>query len=205
MTEQILRTIERGKPISVISKLVKAEFEKQDKENWTKQKGREYDSIFYTQEVAVEAVLDEEATIEYEYITDCPTFDEWLNSTNTVLDGTVTKTDDEGTEYEEEIFIEVPNHVYTPNDATDLVNAYIKETMTPTVVTMRQARLALLDIGMLDVVQGAIEQSGDQSMKVEWEYAIEVRRDWNSLIAMTESMGMTSDELDDIFILAGTK
>jgi hypothetical protein len=41
-------------------------------------------------------------------------------------------------------------------------------------------------------------------MKIEWEYATEIKRDWNSLVALTTALGMTSAELDDLFQLAST-
>ena len=74
----------------------------------------------------------------------------------------------------------------------------------PTLVTMRQARLALLQSGLLTTVTEAITASTDEALKIEWEYATDVRRDWTSLIALTEELGMTSEQLDDLFILANT-
>ena len=74
----------------------------------------------------------------------------------------------------------------------------------PKVISMRQARLALLDAGLLATVESAIANGLDEAMKIEWEYATEVRRDWSSLIALTEALGMTSQELDDLFQLAST-
>lgn len=69
-------------------------------------------------------------------------------------------------------------------------------------ITMRQARLALLNEGLLTTVDEAIANSTDEVLKVEWEYATEVRRDWSSLIAMAISLGMTEEQLDDLFIKA---
>ena len=73
-----------------------------------------------------------------------------------------------------------------------------------TTVTMRQARLALLQSGLLATIETAITTGTDEAMKVEWEYATEVKRDWASLMALTTSLGMTSLELDDLFQLAST-
>ena len=78
------------------------------------------------------------------------------------------------------------------------------EDAKPKVVTMRQARLALLQSGLLQTVQDAIANSTDEAMKIEWEYATEVKRDWSSLIALTTALGMTSQELDNLFQLAST-
>ena len=78
------------------------------------------------------------------------------------------------------------------------------EDAKPKVVTMRQARLALLQSGLLQTVQDAIANSTDEAMKIEWEYATEVKRDWASLVTLTAVLGMTSLELDDLFQLAST-
>ena len=78
------------------------------------------------------------------------------------------------------------------------------EDAKPKVVTMRQARLALLQSGLLQTVQDAIANGTDEAMKIEWEYATEVRRDWGSLVALTTALGMTSQELDNLFQLAST-
>ena len=73
-----------------------------------------------------------------------------------------------------------------------------------TTVTMRQARLALLQSGLLATIETAITTGTDEAIKVEWEYATEVRRDWASLITLTTSLGMTSQELDNLFQLASS-
>ena len=78
------------------------------------------------------------------------------------------------------------------------------EDAKPKVVTMRQARLALLQSGLLQTVTDAIANSTDEAMKIEWEYATEVKRDWGSLVALTTALGMTSQELDNLFQLAST-
>ena len=78
------------------------------------------------------------------------------------------------------------------------------EDAKPKVVTMRQARLALLQGGLLQTVTDAIANGTDEAMKIEWEYATEVKRDWNSLVTLTTALGMTSAELDDLFQLAST-
>lgn len=74
----------------------------------------------------------------------------------------------------------------------------------PQSVTMRQARLALLQSGLLATVTNAITASVDETLKIEWEYATEVRRDWVSLDAMAHSLGLTDAQLDDLFTLAAT-
>ena len=78
------------------------------------------------------------------------------------------------------------------------------EDAKPKVVTMRQARLALLQSGLLQTVQDAIANGTDEAMKIEWEYATEVKRDWGSLITLVTQLGITDLQLDDLFQLAST-
>ena len=81
----------------------------------------------------------------------------------------------------------------------DYLQAKFKATV-PTVISMRQARLALLGAGLLSVVENSIISGTDEAMKIEWEYATEVRRDWESLIAMATVLGLTELDLDNLFI-----
>ena len=74
----------------------------------------------------------------------------------------------------------------------------------PQMVTMRQIRLALLQNNLLEPINTAISNGTDEAMKIEWEYATEVRRDFDSLITIATSLNMTLLELDDLFILANT-
>lgn len=78
------------------------------------------------------------------------------------------------------------------------------EDAKPKVVTMRQARLALLQSGLLTTITDAIVNGTDEALKIEWEYVTEVRRDWTSLIALATSLNMTSTDLDNLFQLAST-
>lgn len=71
-------------------------------------------------------------------------------------------------------------------------------TIIPKSITMRQARLYLLSLGLLDEVEAIVSQ--DRAWQIEWEYASEVRRDWVNLINMATSLGMTEEQLDDLFI-----
>ena len=80
---------------------------------------------------------------------------------------------------------------------------YVHSETVPEVITMRQARLALLAVDLLATVDEAIVTGTDEVLKVEWEYATEVRRDWANLITMATSLGMTEEQLDDLFIKGG--
>jgi hypothetical protein len=72
----------------------------------------------------------------------------------------------------------------------------------PEVVTMRQARLALLGAGLLAQVNAAIAAmpgaEGDAA-RIEWEYAQEVRRDSPLVAALLAALGLTDEALDNLF------
>lgn len=74
-------------------------------------------------------------------------------------------------------------------------------------VTMRQARLALLQAGLLPQIEVAIEglsEPDKTAVKIEWEYALDVKRSHTWVIALTQQLGMTDQQLDDLFVLAET-
>ena len=73
----------------------------------------------------------------------------------------------------------------------------------PTTVTPRQARLALQQAGMLAAVEAWIAQA-DAATRIEWEFALEVRRDWPALLACGAALGLTEEQLDGLFAQAAT-
>lgn len=78
-------------------------------------------------------------------------------------------------------------------------------TPAPPVVTMRQARLALLGSGMADQVNQAIASiPGDAgaAARIEWEYAQEIRRDSPLLLALSAQLQMTDAQIDALFVSA---
>lgn len=75
----------------------------------------------------------------------------------------------------------------------------------PQSVTMRQARLALLGIGLLDDVDAAIAAmpSPERSAAaIEWEYAQTVDRTSPFTHQLASGLGLTSDQLDALFTQA---
>lgn len=71
----------------------------------------------------------------------------------------------------------------------------------PSVVEMAQARLALLNSGLLDTVESNLA-SMSQSAQIEWEYRTTVRRDNALVAAMKAQLGWTDEQLDNLFIAA---
>lgn len=75
------------------------------------------------------------------------------------------------------------------------------------VVTNRQARLALLQSGLLDAVNTTINTLGSpdaQAIQIEWEYASEIRRDSPLIAGLGGMLGLTEPQIDQLFALAAT-
>lgn len=86
---------------------------------------------------------------------------------------------------------------------TEELNTEFKKTV-PTVISKRQARRALLDAGLLADIETAIINSNDEVLKIDWIDATEIRRDWQNLITMSTSLGITERQLDELFIAANS-
>ncbi len=75
----------------------------------------------------------------------------------------------------------------------------------PSVVTMRQARLALLNAGLLTQVNNTIAAlpgtSGDAA-RIEWEFASAIDRNSPIVASLSASLGLTSAQLDSLFTAA---
>jgi len=75
------------------------------------------------------------------------------------------------------------------------------------VVTMRQARLALLQQGLLASIQPAIDALDEphrSGANIEWEYSQEVERNRPFVELLSQALGLTDDDLDALFELAAT-
>jgi len=77
----------------------------------------------------------------------------------------------------------------------------------PQVVTMRQARLALVQSGLLPQVNTAVAAmpgaQGDAA-RIEWEFSSTVERHRPLVQALGAALGLTESQLDDLFRLAAT-
>lgn len=68
----------------------------------------------------------------------------------------------------------------------------------PQQVTMRQARLALLNAGLLDDVEVVIAAAGREA-QLEWEYAAVVDRSNPAVAIMQQQKALTDAQIDDLF------
>lgn len=74
-------------------------------------------------------------------------------------------------------------------------------------VTMRQARLALRRMGLLLAVDAAIagmEGDAGEDARIEWEYAQELRMDHPLVTALGPALGLTGQQLEELFAMAAT-
>lgn len=78
----------------------------------------------------------------------------------------------------------------------------------PTIVTMRQARAALIMAGLHETVYdaiNAIEDDQDRALALnEWERSQVVERNRGLVIELASAIGLTESQLDDLFIFAAS-
>ena len=77
--------------------------------------------------------------------------------------------------------------------------------LVPQEVTMRQARLALLENGLLANVQPAINslpEPDKTKAQIEWEYSNALQRGNPFVAVLGAALGLSSQDLDDLFIQA---
>lgn len=68
-----------------------------------------------------------------------------------------------------------------------------------------QAKLALLEAGLLGMVDQYITSSSDEELKIRWRYGSKLRRDSSYISAAAVALGLTDEQLDELFIRAAQK
>lgn len=81
--------------------------------------------------------------------------------------------------------------------------AAIKSESVPAMVTMRQCELALIESGLLSQIETFIATQSDV-FKTYWKRSTTVNRNHALVAAVQAELAKTDDEMDDLFILAGT-
>jgi len=88
------------------------------------------------------------------------------------------------------------------------IDAYLLDANeVPNEVSMRQARLALFQNGLLSTVQSSIDAMPDPEKTVSqitWDYATSVYRNATLVTQLASQLGLTDTDLDNLFILAAT-
>lgn len=75
----------------------------------------------------------------------------------------------------------------------------------PSEVTMRQARLALHQAGFLSTVESAINAMPEPprtAARIEWDYSNAIQRDNQFVSQLGAILGLSSSQLDELFIQA---
>jgi hypothetical protein len=70
----------------------------------------------------------------------------------------------------------------------------------PQSISPAQMRIALIDSNLFDSVISAVA-SGDQKLKIWWEFSTAFDRDNEQVLAMAATLGVTDRELDDLWTL----
>ena len=83
------------------------------------------------------------------------------------------------------------------------ISAYIEPEpiiIIPQVITMRQARLQLLEVGLLDDVEALVAL--DRKSQIEWEYASEVYMQSSLIETAKGALNLTDAQIDNMFVEA---
>lgn len=78
----------------------------------------------------------------------------------------------------------------------------VDENGVPTVISPLQGRLALKRANLLDLVEAAIVQANGET-QIWWEYATLWHRTHPLLNALAASLGLSSEQVDELFTVAG--
>ena len=82
--------------------------------------------------------------------------------------------------------------------------AFMRSQLVPVKITKRQARLALLDAGLLDSVDSFVATKS-QEVQIYWNDSQEIYRFHPLIITFAEQFGLTVTQVDDLFIAGGGK
>ena len=120
-----------------------------------------------------------------------------LNSTYSVvrtLDGAIIPSDDTNSDWQGyKVWLDQGN---TPEPAPAALP------VVPQIVTMRQARLVLLGAGLLGQVEASINALPEpqrSAARIEWDFSSEVHRDKPFVQLLAGALGLTPEQLDDLF------
>lgn len=82
-------------------------------------------------------------------------------------------------------------------------------TITPTkevpeFITKYQAKMALLQFGLYELVESYVQNSSDYALKISWYDATNFYRNNQFIAALAIQFNLTENQVDDLFILAAT-
>jgi hypothetical protein len=119
--------------------------------------------------------------------------------------GLVANVDFEAADYGDGPVISRWNRSDVPQPTAAEIEAVDTDGITgvPASVTPRQARLALLNAGLLDHVEAAVQSAGGAT-RITWEYASYISRSDPLITGIGASLNLTESQIDDLFRAAGT-
>ena len=79
----------------------------------------------------------------------------------------------------------------------------LDENNVPLSITPLQAKLQLLEIGLLDEVEELVKQ--DRRVEIYWTNAQKFNKDDEILKTMATALGLSSEQLDDLFLQASKR
>lgn len=79
---------------------------------------------------------------------------------------------------------------------------YVETIQVPQTITPRQIRMQLTNSGLRQQVEDMVANSNDYALKDWWEYSLDYKRDNPILIGMATQLGLTEEQLDNMFIEA---
>ena len=121
--------------------------------------------------------------------------------------GVIPVVDDWTQKVEQDSVATLENGVYTIKykvvDKTEAEKVEYRKSQVPKSITPLQSKLQLLEVGLLDDVDVMI--ATDRKVQLYWEYASVIERDNDVLLLMAGQLGLTEDQLDELFINASKK
>ncbi len=72
-----------------------------------------------------------------------------------------------------------------------------EKSLIPKTITLRQARLYLLTINLLDSLESIISQN--KTYQIEWEYANQIERESPLVTILGQALNLDSDAIDNMF------
>lgn len=92
----------------------------------------------------------------------------------------------------------INNPCYNPTTQTVTEHPVATAEQVPVSISPRQARLILLQNNLLAQVENIVA-SAPESIRIEWEYAIDIRRDSPLVESFASQLGLTKEQLDNMF------
>lgn len=105
-----------------------------------------------------------------------------------------------------------PNDIAVPGDIRleggRYIQSWVTELVIPTVVTMAQAKLALLYAGLLEAAEqyiNGLPEPQKTAALIEWNHRQTLERGHPLVGQVADGIGLTEQQLDDLFLDASTR